>query len=86
MANDPSPALRAELTAALGVVTPQIRGITAFGWMKSLSPAAHDAVNNQILDRFRRRYLIEAVIKSLDNVIATMDTLEKDGYPRGIPE
>ncbi len=81
MAIDPNPTLRAELTAALDVVTPQLRGLTAFGWMQSLSPAAHDAVNNQILERSRRRYLIKDVLHALDDVRDALAALAADGYP-----
>jgi hypothetical protein len=80
MADDPNPALRAELTAALGIVAPQIRGLRDLTTV-SISPDLVEDVNNQITSRERRRDLIQAVLTALDHVVSALKALEADGYP-----
>ena len=80
MADDPNPALRAELTTALGIVAPQIRGLHDLTTV-SISPDLVEDVNNQITSRERRRDLIQAVLTALDHVVSALKALEADGYP-----
>jgi hypothetical protein len=80
MADDPNPALRAELTAALAVLAPQIRGLRDLSAVSISSDLVAEIIV-QAGDRERRRDLIHAVISALDQVVATRVALEADGYP-----
>lgn len=80
MADDPNPALRAELLAALGVLGPQIRGLDDLAAV-SISPELRTAVQTQSTNRKHRRDLIQAVLDALDHTVATLLLLEQDGYP-----
>lgn len=81
MADDPNPALRAELKAALTVLAPQIRGLHDLAGV-SISPDLASEVQNQITMRQRRRELINVVLDALDAVFAALVALEGDGYPK----
>lgn len=81
MADDPNPSLRAELTAALAVIEPQIRGLEALIKFPFISPETASAILNVIDIRVRRRNLIRAALDALDSVIAAQAALEMDGYP-----
>lgn len=80
MADDPNPALRAELLAALGVLGPQIRGLDDLAAV-SISPELRSAVQTQSANRKHRRDLIQSVLDALDHTVATLLLLEQDGYP-----
>jgi hypothetical protein len=80
MADDPNPALRAELQASLAVLTPEIRGLHDLRAV-SISPELATAIAAQITIRERRRNLIQSVLDSLDAVIVARRALENDGYP-----
>jgi hypothetical protein len=72
--------LRAEIDAALAIVTPQIRGLEDLTKV-SLSQPALDEVSGELADRRRRKALLDAVIAALDAVDKAMDALVADGYP-----
>lgn len=81
MADDPNPALRAELNAALDKIDPQIRGLRDFLELEIASAALHDFYQTYF-DRFsQRRNLIIAALAALDALHAAMNALEADGYP-----
>ncbi len=80
VANDPNPALRAELLAALDVLEPQIGGLRDLA-EASISEDLRADIGSQILARERRRGLIQAVLGALDQVIAEIEALAADGYP-----
>lgn len=81
MAADPNPTLRAELTAALAVIEPQIRGLEALIKFPQISPDTASAILNVIDIRVRRRRLIATALASLDLVVEAEAALEMDGYP-----
>lgn len=80
MADDPNPALRAELNDALVVLAPQIRGLHDLAAV-SVSADLLGAINHQITIRERRREFILAVLHTLDLVVEARAGLEADGYP-----
>ena len=80
MAADPNPALRAELNAALDVLAPQIRGLHDLAAV-SISADLAASVAEQIVERERRRDLLNAAIATLDAGHDAMNALEADGYP-----
>lgn len=80
MADDPNPALRAELIAAMAVLNPQIRGLHDLETV-SISAELKATVTGQVADRERRRDLIQAVLTCLDQTLAALRLLEQDGYP-----
>ena len=80
MADDPNPALRAELNAALAVLAPQIRGLNDLS-KTSISPDLLIQVEDQITARVRRQALIQAVLNGLDAALGELEALESDGYP-----
>lgn len=80
MADDPNPALRAELLAALAVLAPQIRGLYDLADIPA-SDGLEVAIARQIAERERRRDLINAAIAALDGALEALNALEADGYP-----
>jgi hypothetical protein len=80
MADDPNPALRAELVAALAVLAPQIRGLHDLA-LVSISPELAAEIAKQITSRERRRDLINTVIAGLDSTWQSLNALQGDGYP-----
>ena len=78
--NDPNPALRAELEAALKVLEPQIRGTDDIAHV-SVSKALRTADEKLRDDRIRRQSLINEVLKQLDETAAAVTQLKNDGYP-----
>jgi hypothetical protein len=83
MADDPNPPLRAELTAALAVLAPQIRGLRD---LASAGVSISDDLRADIVDEVNKRDhrydLIHRVLDALDDVVANLQVLEADGYPR----
>lgn len=84
MADDPNPALRAELIAARAVVDPQIRGMHDLVTV-SITDELRTKIDEEIVIRERRRDLIQAVIDALDSTLRALEALEADGYPK-LPE
>lgn len=80
MADDPNPALRAELNAALAVLAPQIRGLSDLA-KTSISVDLLTQVDDQITARVRRQEFIQAVLTGLDAVLGELEMLDGDGYP-----
>lgn len=80
MADDPNPALRAELVAALAVLAPQIRGLHDLAAV-SISADLATEIGKQIAARERRRDLINTVIQWLDGALQALNALQGDGYP-----
>jgi hypothetical protein len=80
MADDPNPALRAELVAANAVLAPQIRGLHDLA-LVSISPELAAEIAKQIAARERRRDLINGVIALLDGAWQALNALQADGYP-----
>ena len=80
MASDPNPALRAELMAALGVLNPQIRGLSDLQ-RTSISGQLIAKIAEQISAREQRRDLVNAVLSYLDGALTALTALEGDGYP-----
>ncbi len=80
MADDPNPALRAELTDALAVVASQVRGLNGLA-TSSISADLAAEVTKQITARTHRRDLITNVIQKLDDALRALNTLQADGYP-----
>lgn len=80
MADDPNPALRAELVAANAVLAPQIRGLHDLA-VVSISPELAAEIAKQIAARERRRDLINGVIALLDGAWQALNALQADGYP-----
>ncbi len=78
--NDPNPALRGELVAALAVLAPQISGLQGLAAM-SLSPDLAAEITDQIAFKTNRQTLIQNVINGLDAVVAEIVLLDADGYP-----
>jgi len=77
---DPNPELRAELNAALAVITPQIRGLQDIE--KLPAPAAFRSfVDAQVVSHQKRQVLILAALASLDAVVTARAALDADGYP-----
>jgi hypothetical protein len=81
--NDPNPALRAELMAALAVLAPQIRGLQDLATMP-VSAELHTQISAQIAARTTRQQLIMGVLGGLDAVVNERETLGDNGYP-GLP-
>jgi hypothetical protein len=79
--SDPNPTLRAELTAALTAIMPQIHGLADMGAIASLSTASRAQIQAVLTGRQRRRDLIQAVLTALDAVVVAIQNLEADGYP-----
>jgi hypothetical protein len=79
MADDINPELRTQLTDALAVLAPQIRGLHDLAAVSQGELAS--TVNNQITARERRRDLIQTVLDHLDTCVASLGALEDDGYP-----
>jgi hypothetical protein len=80
MANDPNPALRDELNAALKLLAPQIRGLHDLAAV-SINADLLAQVNTQIVSRERRRDLIKVVLSNLDTTVSALQAIEADGYP-----
>jgi hypothetical protein len=80
MADDPNPALRAELVAAEAVLDPEIRGLLNI-ILLPISTNLRAVVQQVIQDRERRRKLIQTVLDYLNGVVTAMNALEADGYP-----
>lgn len=80
MADDPNPALRAELVAAIAVLAPQIRGLHDFALVSITTDLAAE-IAKQIAARERRRDLINHVIQWLDGALQALNALQADGYP-----
>lgn len=80
MAEDPNPALSAELTAARAVLAPQLRGSTDFQGA-SISAELRTVMQTAHTDRARRDSLLQAALAARDAYIAALDALENDGYP-----
>jgi len=80
MADDVNPELRAELSAALEVLAPQIRGMHDL-LNVSISDELHAELSDVVQKRERRRGLIQAVINNLDSTLTARTALEEDGYP-----
>lgn len=80
MADDPNPALRAELTEALVVVAKQVRGLTTVSGSSISADLAAEVVK-QITARAHRRDLITNAIQKLDDALRALNTLQADGYP-----
>lgn len=80
MANDPNPALRAELTTALEVIKPQIRGLHDLAAVSISAELRAEIVKNIGL-REHRRDLLNNVLIALDHVVDQLRELEADGYP-----
>lgn len=80
MADDPNPALRAELVAAIEVLAPQIRGLHDLALVSITADLAAE-ISKEIVVRERRRDLINAVIAMLDSAWQALNALEADGYP-----
>lgn len=78
--NDPNPARRAELNAALAVVNPQIRGLQDLS-VTSISAELKAQIALQVDARSRRVTLINAELAALDTAVQAMNNLEADGYP-----
>ncbi len=67
MVIDPAPGFRADLTAAIEVLAPQIDGFEDLA-LASISSEAKEIVSSALADRTRRRKLILNVIAALDEV------------------
>lgn len=80
MADDPNPALRIELKAALATLDPQIRGLEDYAAV-SITTELRSAFTDQVSIRKQRRGLIQAVLNNLDKTLAAIQALEADGYP-----
>ena len=76
MADDINPALRAELVAALDVLTPELRGLHDLTNV-SISPELASSVWLQIVIRERRSNLIQLMINAMDNALVTLTKLDK---------
>lgn len=81
---DPNPALRAELDAALAVLEPQIRGLGYYSSISSDEDLKRE-LDEQKRVRMRRRDKIQAVLEDLDNVVEGIQSLKADGYPNFPP-
>jgi hypothetical protein len=83
MVNDPNPALRAEMQAAVDAVKPEIRGLEDFSSISKGS--ALSAVITELTVRQRRLELLVAILAALDAVVIALDNLYADGYPKFPP-
>lgn len=80
MADDPNPALSAELLAARDVVEPQLRGLADL-IVTTTSGALHDALVSVNAQRHHRDDLLKAALAARDAYIDALNVLEADGYP-----
>lgn len=80
MADDPNPALRAELVAALAVVNPQIRGLHDLA-ATSISADLAAEIIKQVSAREHRRDLLNTTLQWLDGALHSLNALQADGYP-----
>lgn len=80
MADDPNPSLRAELLAAIAVLTPQIRGLDDLEHV-SISGELKAKFSAQKAMRSARKDRIQAVLDRLDATFQAIRALEADGYP-----
>jgi len=80
MADDPNPALRAQLMEAMSILAPQLRGLHDLKNV-SLSPESKAEIQEQIDFREKRWDLIQAVINDLDSDVAALERLEAHGFP-----
>jgi hypothetical protein len=80
---DPNPALRAELDAALIMISQQIAGLRFF---LSSSPPEEDIDElTAALDAsVRRQALINHVLSALDGAVIQLAALDDDGYPADV--
>jgi len=72
--------LKAEITAALMVLAPRIRGIEDL-LKVSLSAATLDQLSRARNDHVRRRDLLQVVLNSLNATESGMANLRQNGYP-----
>lgn len=80
MADDPNPALRAQLLKDIDDMARQIRGLPDIA-ATSVSQRLADALRSQLALRVRRRDLIQSVLDRLDVVVAGLAELQADGWP-----
>lgn len=82
MATDPAPALRAEIQAALSVVSPQINGISELiAVVSDEDVALANDLTKAVEGRNRRYDLLRKVLLDLDLLLDDLNALEADGYP-----
>lgn len=81
MADDPNPALRSELVAAIATVDQQIRGLRILDAAPKSSDELLAEIAKQIAARERRSDLINHVIQWLDGALQALNALQADGYP-----
>ena len=79
--NDPNPALRAELEAALAVLEQDVRGLGYLSQTQSPSPELDAFIDEQLTVFVHRRDGINDVLAALDVVIVKLDILYAEGYP-----
>lgn len=80
MADDPNPALRAEMSAAIAILDPQIEGLIELA-RTSLEPDTLAIVDAERLKREHLRGSLRNVIAQLDDVLAALTVLESEGGP-----
>jgi hypothetical protein len=72
--------LRAEITAALSIVSPQVRGLDDLS-RSTLAPSSAQAVAQVLVTRKRRQKLLNDVVTALDTLDRAVASLEADGHP-----
>lgn len=75
--------LRDEMTAAIEVLEPQLRGLQDLE-KASLSDTTRTAVTLSIGEHEQRLSLLHSVLKELDDLEHAINNLENDGYPAGL--
>lgn len=80
MASNTFDGLRAEINAAIAVISPQIRGLEDLTKV-SLTKPTLDQVKGELADHRRRLDLLNGVIEALDALEAALARLVADGYP-----
>ena len=80
MAEDPNPALSAQLLAAREVLAPQIRGLGDLV-VTSISGELAAKLRDVLTIRQRLDGLLASALQARDAYIAALNALEADGYP-----
>jgi hypothetical protein len=84
MPDDPNPTLSGQLTAARGVLAPQIRGLADLA-ATSVSPELRAKLQEVQASRQRRDRLLAIALAARDAYVIALSNLETDGYP-DLPE
>lgn len=80
MITDPTVALRAELTAALAILEPQLRGIADWLLLPE-SPELRQEIIKEGERRTTRKLRLQEALDACESVIHSINNLDEDDYP-----